>query len=294
MIFSPRSVNCRQRMRRSVPCGDALDQPGPLQAVGDLRHGAERNAQFAAEADIGRGPPHRMLHTRSCASGNSIAGSFSAGHQLPHQIGQQRGQRLGLLRMPLRCMGGTRGTGLLGWRCCRVAEPANWPVHSHHLIYINHLRRSKFRHWHAGRISFAEKGQYQREWAAFSLAQAFYAWVESGPQARTPGLGKNAAACAVKLPMPHRYGLASDLMGGLGSAGEEPVVERHVGCRRRRWALAARLWAPPGGVGGPTSAGPAAGAAVPDESPSRHPTPGTRRSAPGRSGRGPGPAGPAA
>ena len=32
-----------------VAAGDPLDQPGPLQAVGDLGHGAQRGAEFPAD-----------------------------------------------------------------------------------------------------------------------------------------------------------------------------------------------------------------------------------------------------
>ena len=73
----------------------ALHQPRPLQAVGDLRQGAERNAQLAAQ---GRHRPRTFAQDSAqpqLRQGQVIGRVLLRGSQSPSQAGYQPGDGLG-------------------------------------------------------------------------------------------------------------------------------------------------------------------------------------------------------
>lgn len=91
--------------------GNPLDQTDPLQAIGQLGHGAKRDSEFPAESGHGA----RLLEQHSAdpqlRQGQIIHGIIDTEH-LPHQLGQDGGCQRGLLddlRVSLR-----QGENLVG------------------------------------------------------------------------------------------------------------------------------------------------------------------------------------
>jgi hypothetical protein len=123
-----------------VSFGDAFDQPGPLQAVGNLGHGAQRDAQLTADGRHGARPATKHAADAQLPK-RQLRRHVVARKQLAHQRGQQRRNRLRLFSND-GLFHGAHQVG--GWRPGRgAAQLLNCPIW---LMYINYLDRSTARH----------------------------------------------------------------------------------------------------------------------------------------------------